>query len=195
LLEEIRDGWLKFLIHLCELDSGIHLKMRLVVVIFRYREFGIGLLQLFELGIHCVEGLLHRLEVLLELLELLELLDTASGARNRFFVIVIVLLLRALVCRVPLLLTLVTSIVLPVFLIKIGVAFFVTTSSATSTSSSAPLCKGGALRLGQFGNSILAVLVHEVQSLLAILGITVVAGCEIILKIHLEVAMLIPTLS
>jgi hypothetical protein len=97
---------------------------------------------------------------------------------------------------VPLLLTLVTSLFLPVFLIKIIVVFSVSTSSATSTtSSSAPLCKGGALRLGHFGNSSLAVLVQEVQSLLAVLGIMVVAGCEIILKIYLEVAMLISTLS
>jgi hypothetical protein len=84
LLEEIRDGWLKFLIHLCELDSGIHLKMRLVVVIFRSREVGIGLVQLFELGVHRGEGLLHILEVLLDLLE------TASSACHRFLVIVIV---------------------------------------------------------------------------------------------------------
>jgi hypothetical protein len=74
-------------------------------------------------------------------------------------------------------------------------AFSVTTPSATSTSSSTPLCEGGALRLGHFGNSSLAVLVHEVQRFLAVLGITVVTGGEIILKIHLEVAMLIPTLS
>jgi hypothetical protein len=75
------------------------------------------------------------------------------------------------------------------------VAFSVTTPSATSTSSSAPLCKGGAIRLVHFGNKSLAVLVQEVQSLLEVLGITVVAGCEIILKIHLEVAMLITALS
>jgi hypothetical protein len=49
--------------------------------------------------------------------------------------------------------------------------------------------------LGHFGNSSLAVLVQEAQSLLAVLGITVVAGGKIILKIHVEVAMLIPTLS
>jgi hypothetical protein len=49
--------------------------------------------------------------------------------------------------------------------------------------------------LGHFGNISIAVLVQEVHKLLAVLGITVVAGCEIILKIHLEVAMLIPTLS
>jgi hypothetical protein len=96
---------------------------------------------------------------------------------------------------VPLLITLVTSLVLPVFLIKFVVAFSVTTPSAASTSSFAPLCRGGALRLGHFGNSSLAVLFQEVQSLLAVLGIKVVAGCEIILKIHLEVDMLIPTLS
>jgi hypothetical protein len=69
--------------------------------------------------------------------------------------------------------------------------FSVTTPSATSTSSSTPLCKGGALRLGHFSNISLAVLVQEVQSFLEVLGITVVAGGEIILKIHLEVAMLI----
>jgi hypothetical protein len=96
---------------------------------------------------------------------------------------------------VLLLLTLVTSLVLPLFLIEIVVAFSVTTPSATSTSSSAPLCKGGALRLGHYGNSSLSVLVQEVQSLLAVFEITVVAACKIILKIHLEVAMLIPTLS
>jgi hypothetical protein len=98
---------------------------------------------------------------------------------------------------VPLLLKLVTSLVLPVFLIEIVVAFSVTTFSATSasSSSSAPLCKGGALRLGHFGNSSLAVFVQEMQSLLTVLGIKVVARCEIILKIHLEVAMMIPTLS
>jgi hypothetical protein len=99
---------------------------------------------------------------------------------------------------VPLLLTLVTSIVLPLFLIKIIMDFFVTTSSTpstASTSSSAPVCKGGALRLGHFGNINLAVLVQEVQRLLAVIGIMVVAGGKIILKIHLEVAMLIPTLS
>jgi hypothetical protein len=73
--------------------------------------------------------------------------------------------------------------------------FSVTTPSVASTSSSAPFCKGGSLILGHFGNSSLAVIVQEVQNLLAVLGITVVAGGEIILKIHLEVAMLIPTLS
>jgi hypothetical protein len=84
LLEYICDGWLKFLIHLREQESGIHLKIRLVVVIFRSIEVGIGLLQLFELGVDRGEGFVHRLEVLLELL------DTASGARHRFFGIVIV---------------------------------------------------------------------------------------------------------
>jgi hypothetical protein len=49
--------------------------------------------------------------------------------------------------------------------------------------------------VGHFGNISLAVLVQKVQLFLAVLGITVVAGFEIILKIHLEVAMLIPTLS
>jgi hypothetical protein len=48
--------------------------------------------------------------------------------------------------------------------------------------------------LGHFGNSSLAVLVQEVQSLLEVIGITVVSGGKIIIKIHLEVAMLIPTL-
>jgi hypothetical protein len=85
----------------------------------------------------------------------------------------------------PLLLTLVTSLVLPLFLIKIAMAFSVTSPCAASTSSSAPLYKGCALRLGHFGNTSLAVLVQEVQSLLEVLGITVVAGGEIILKIHL----------
>jgi hypothetical protein len=96
---------------------------------------------------------------------------------------------------VNLLLTFLTSLVLPVLLIEIIMDFSVTTPSAASTSSSAPLCKGGALILGHFGSISLAVLVQEVQRLLAVHGITVVAGGEIILKIHLEVAMLIPTLS
>jgi hypothetical protein len=61
LLEEIRDGWHKFLIHLRELESGIHLKMRLIVVIFRSREVGVGLLQLFKLGVDRGEGLLHTI--------------------------------------------------------------------------------------------------------------------------------------
>jgi hypothetical protein len=49
--------------------------------------------------------------------------------------------------------------------------------------------------LGHFGNISLAVIVQEVQRLLSVLGITVVADGEIILKIHLEVAMMIPTFS
>jgi hypothetical protein len=95
---------------------------------------------------------------------------------------------------VPLLLTLVTSLVLPVFLIEIFITFSVTTPSAASTSPSTPFCKGGALILGHFDNISLAVIVQEVQILLAVLGITVVDGGEIILKIHLEIAMLIPAL-
>jgi hypothetical protein len=47
----------------------------------------------------------------------------------------------------------------------------------------------------QFCNHGFAILVQKMQSLLAVLGITVVSGGEIVLQIHLEVIVLRSTLA
>ena len=44
-------------------------------------------------------------------------------------------------------------------------------------------------------NNCLAVLVEEVQSLLAVLGVSVVLGGKVILQVHLQVSMLVAALS
>jgi hypothetical protein len=89
---------------------------------------------------------------------------------------------------------LVAFLILPVLFIVIAgvVAFSVTiTAIADFTTASANLLyKGGALILVHPVDYSFTVLVQDMQSLLAVLGIMIVSGGEIILHIHLEVAML-----
>jgi hypothetical protein len=60
----------------------------------------------------------------------------------------------------------------------------------SATSSTAFLGKGGAFRLYHLGDHSLAILVQQMQSLLAILGIAIVSCGKVILKIHFEISML-----
>jgi hypothetical protein len=96
----------------------------------------------------------------------------------------------------PFSVALVAFLVLPVlFVISTGIMAFSITITALTTTLTTLLCKGGALRLCHSCDHSFAKLVQKMQSLLAILGITIVSGGEVILQIHLEVAMLRSTLT
>jgi hypothetical protein len=100
-------------------------------------------------------------------------------------------------CWVTFLVALVSFLVLQLlFVIGTGImAFSITISASTTTASTTHLCEGGALRLYHSCKHSLAILVQKMQSLLAVLGITIVSGGEFILQIHLEVTGLRSTLT
>jgi hypothetical protein len=92
-----------------------------------------------------------------------------------------------------LLVVLVSLLVLPPLLIvSVGI---VAVSVTTTTATVAPLCKGDPFRWSHLGDYSIAVLVKEIQSVLAVIGIMIVTGGEIVLEIHLEVSMLCSALS
>jgi hypothetical protein len=100
-------------------------------------------------------------------------------------------------CWIPFLVALVAFLLLPViFVIGTGITTFsVAISASVTTTLTALLCKGGALRLCHSCDHIFAILVQNMQSLLADLGITTVSGVEIVLQIHLEVTVMRSTLT
>jgi hypothetical protein len=74
-------------------------------------------------------------------------------------------------------------------------AFSVAIADSVTTTSTALLCEGGALRMCHSCDHSFAILFRKMQSLLAVLGITIVSGGKIVLKIHLEVTVLRSTLT
>jgi hypothetical protein len=90
----------------------------------------------------------------------------------------------------------VTLLILPVlFIISAGLMPFSITTVASPTASTAFLGKGGAFGLCHLGDHSLAILVQQMQRLLAILGIAIVSCGKVILKIHFEISMLYSALS
>jgi hypothetical protein len=78
-----------------------------------------------------------------------------------------------------------------IFLIGTGImAFSIAIAASVTTTSTALLCKGGALRMFHSCNHGFAILVQKMQSLLTVLGTTIVSGVEIVLRIRLEVTVL-----
>jgi hypothetical protein len=66
-----------------------------------------------------------------------------------------------------------------------------TTASTTApTTALTTMCKGGTLRLCHSCDHSFAILVQKMQSLMVVIGISIVSGGKVILKIHLEVTML-----
>jgi hypothetical protein len=84
---------------------------------------------------------------------------------------------------------------LTLFIISAGVMAFSTTIVASATASTAFLGKGRAFGLCHLGDHSLAILVQQMQRLLAILGIAIVSCGKVILKIHFEISMLYSALS
>jgi hypothetical protein len=86
----------------------------------------------------------------------------------------------------PFLVPILAFLVLPVlFVICTGiVAFYIAIAASVATTSTALWCEGGALRM-----------CHSCDHSFAILGISIVSGGEIVLQIHLEVAVLLSTLA
>jgi hypothetical protein len=81
--------------------------------------------------------------------------------------------------------------VLPVlFIVSTGIMAFYVTITASTTASTTLLYEGGSLRLCHSWDHSFAILAEKMQSLLAALGIMIVSGGNIILKVHFEVAML-----
>jgi hypothetical protein len=72
---------------------------------------------------------------------------------------------------------------------------FSITIVASTTASTAFLDKGGAFGLFHLGDHSIAILVQQIQRLLAILGIAIVSCGKVILKIHFEISMLYSALS
>jgi hypothetical protein len=96
----------------------------------------------------------------------------------------------------PQLVAFVTLLILPVLFIKsAGDMAFSITIVASATASTAFLGKGGAFGLCHLGDHSLAILVQQMQRLLAILGISIVSCGKVIRKIHFEIAMLYSALS
>jgi hypothetical protein len=146
--------------------------------------------QLCKLGVDCGECLLDRFTILLEFL------NAASSACQRT-IIVVTWLLRTIRCKMPFLVELVAFLILPVlFVICIGVvAFSITIAASTTTALTTLLYEEGALRLCHSCDHSFVILVQKMQSLLAVIGIMIVSGGEVILKIHLEVTVLRSTLT
>jgi hypothetical protein len=97
----------------------------------------------------------------------------------------------------PFLVALVAFLVIPVLLI-IGARitdFSIAAADSVTATSSALLCKWGALRMCHFCEQSLAIFIQDMQGLLTIIGITIVTCSEIVLKIHLEVAVMRSTLA
>jgi hypothetical protein len=96
----------------------------------------------------------------------------------------------------PHLVAFVKLFILPVlFIISAGVMAFSITIVASATASAAFLGKGGAFGLCHLGDHSLAILVQQMQRLLAILGIAIVSCGKVILKIRFEISMLFSALS
>jgi hypothetical protein len=91
----------------------------------------------------------------------------------------------------PFLVAHVPFLILPViFNVSAGVMDFsvtITATAAFTTNSTNPLCKRGALSLGHPGDYSCTVLVQEMQTLLAVLGIKIVSDGEISMQILLNV--------
>ena len=84
-----------------------------------------------------------------------------------------------------------TFIIFPVIFVKSFVAPYASVVLAYSASvSSTALHKFCSFRLRRPLHNCLAVLVKEVQSLLAVLGLSFVPSGEVILKVHLQISML-----
>ena len=82
-------------------------------------------------------------------------------------------------------------LIFPVLFIKSFVAPYASVVLAYFASvSSTALHKFCSFRLRRPLHNCLAVLIKEVQSLLAVLGVSVVPGGEVILQVHLQISML-----
>ena len=188
LLEELSDVWLKNFLQLCKLES-MSLEVRVFFLCFWSRDIQINFLQLGQLCVYHCDLLLHLFKVLGELLY-------ALGWTCMWLVIIIVfiILLRAMQGWMTLLVTLVTFLICPIlFIIFIfSVLFFSLTFSSSSTTF---LCEWGSIWFDGLGCSWFAVLVKQMEGLLPILGVPVVSGCKIILKICLEICVLFSTVT
>jgi hypothetical protein len=102
-----------------------------------------------------------------------------------------------MICWVPFIVALVAFLFHPVlFVIGNGIIAFSTTIAASIiTASTTLLCVGSALRPCHSCDHSFAIIVQKMQSLLAVLGITILSGGEIVLQIHLEVTVLRSTLT
>ena len=84
-----------------------------------------------------------------------------------------------------------TFLIFPVLFVEIFVAPSASVVPASSTSvSSTALHKRRSFGLRRPFHSCIAVIVKEVQSLLRVLGVSVVPGGEVILQVHLQIFML-----
>jgi ABC-type thiamin/hydroxymethylpyrimidine transport system permease subunit len=87
-------------------------------------------------------------------------------------------------------------LILPVlFIISAGLMAFSITIVDPTTASTDFLGKGGAFGLCHLGDHILAILVQQMQRLLAIIGIAIFSCGKVILNIHFEISMLYSALS
>ena len=90
-----------------------------------------------------------------------------------------------------LLISIETFLIFPVLFVE----KFVAPSTSVVPASSAPVSSTDLYKYRSFGlrrplHNCLAVLVKEVQSLLAVLGVSVVPSGEVILQVHLQISML-----
>ena len=82
-------------------------------------------------------------------------------------------------------------LIFPVLFVK----RFVSPSSSVVTASSASVSSTALHKYRSFGicrplHNFLAILVKEVQSLLEVLGVSVVPGSEVILQVHIQISIL-----
>ena len=94
-----------------------------------------------------------------------------------------------------LLISIKTFLIFPVLFVEMFVspsASVVPASSASVSSTALHKCRSFGLRRPL--HNYLAVLVEEVQSMLEVLGVSVVPGGEVILQVHLQISMLGATL-
>jgi hypothetical protein len=180
LFEKLSDPWPEFLIDLRKLESLVHLEVWRFFS-FWLRNIIIGLFQLFKLGVDRGECFIDGFKILLDFV------NAASSARHKM-IIVITWLLRSMRCWMPFLVALSAFLVFPVlFVIGTGIMdFFIAIAASFTTTSTNLMCEGGALGMCHSCNHSFAVLVQKIQSLLAVLGITIVSDGQIILQIHLE---------
>ena len=89
-----------------------------------------------------------------------------------------------------------TFLIFPVVFVEMFIAPSVSVAPASSASvPSTALHKHRSFGLRCTLHNCIAVLVEEVQSLLAVLGVSVVPGGKVILQVHLQVSMLGAALS
>ena len=84
-----------------------------------------------------------------------------------------------------------TFLIFPLLFVKTFVApstSVVPASSASVSSTALHKCRSFVLR--RLLHNCLDLLVEEMQSLLAVLGVSVVPGREVILQVHLQISML-----